>query len=108
MDDALEIAQVLAPHDWHFVPPELDAQPWRRFFVKVAADHRVAHLHLLDPAAPQWTEQLRFRDRLRVRPELAAEYAELKRRLAREFADDRGAYTEGKAPFVRRVLAEPD
>jgi len=106
LDDAPAMAQVLAPHDWHLVPPELDARPWRRLLVKVAAGHRVAHLHLLDPGTPRWAEQLRFRDRLRARPVLAAEYAELKRRLAREHTDDREAYTEGKAAFVRRVLAE--
>lgn len=108
LDDAPEIARVLAPHDWHLVPPELDARPWRRFLVKVAAGHRVAHLHLLDPGTPRWAGQLWFRDRLRARPGLAAEYAELKRRLAREFADDREAYAKGKAAFVRRVLAERD
>src|SRR6266540_3821404 len=61
LEDAPEIARVLAPHDWRFVPPELDARPWERFFVKVAADRRVAHLHLLDPASPRWAERLRFR-----------------------------------------------
>jgi GrpB-like predicted nucleotidyltransferase (UPF0157 family) len=86
----------------------LDLRPWRRFLVKVAAGHRVAHLHLLDPGTPRWAGQLWFRDRLRACPGLAAEYAELKRRLAREFADDRDAYTKGKAAFVRRVLAERD
>jgi GrpB-like predicted nucleotidyltransferase (UPF0157 family) len=40
-----------------------------------------------------------------IRP---SEYAELKRRLAREDADDREAYAEGKATFVRRVLAGRD
>lgn len=105
LDDAPDIARMLAPHGWQLVPPGLDARPWRRFLVKVADDHRVAHLHLLDPASPRWAEQLRFRDRLRASAELAAEYAELKRRLAREFADDREAYAEGKAAFVRRVLA---
>lgn len=108
LEDAPEIARVLAPHDWRFVPPELDARPWERFFVKVAADRRVAHLHLLDPASPRWAERLRFRDRLRARPELAAEYAELKRGLARDHAGDREAYTKGKTAFVRRVLAEMD
>jgi GrpB-like predicted nucleotidyltransferase (UPF0157 family) len=69
---------------------------WERFFVKVAADRRVAHLHLLDPATPRWAERLRFRDRLRARPGLAAEYAELKRGLARDHAGDREAYTQGQ------------
>lgn len=92
LDDAPDVARVLAPHGWQMVPPELDARPWRRFLVKVADDHRVAHLHLLDPASPRWAEQLRFRDRLRAHAGLAAEYAELKRRLAWEFAGDREAY----------------
>lgn len=108
LDDALAMAQVLAPHDWHFVPPELNARPWRRLFIKVAAGHRVAHLHLLDPGTRRWAEQLRFRDRLRARPALAAEYAGLKRRLAQEHAHDREAYSEGQAAFVRRVLAGRD
>jgi GrpB-like predicted nucleotidyltransferase (UPF0157 family) len=55
-----------------------------------------------------WAGQLRFRDRLRARPELAAEYAEPKRGLAREHAGDREAYTQGKTAFVRRVLEEDD
>lgn len=108
LDDAPAMAQVLAPHDWHFVPPEFDARPWRRLFVKVTAGHRVVHLHLLEPRTTRWVEQLRFRDRLCAQPALAAEYAELKRRLAREHADDREAYAEGKAAFVRRVLAGRD
>jgi GrpB-like predicted nucleotidyltransferase (UPF0157 family) len=107
LDDAPGVAPVLEPHGWNYVAPELDARPWRRFFVKVAAGRRVAHLHLLEPTAPRWAEQLRFRDRLRVSPELAREYAELKRRLAEQFAGDREGYTEGKAAFVQRVLADP-
>jgi GrpB-like predicted nucleotidyltransferase (UPF0157 family) len=45
---------------------------------------------------------------VRARPELATEYATLKRGLAREHAGDREAYTEGKTAFVRRVLAGRD
>jgi GrpB-like predicted nucleotidyltransferase (UPF0157 family) len=108
LGDAPAMARVLAPHDWHLVPPEFDARPWRRLLVKVAAGRRIAHLHLLNPGASQWAEQLRFRDRLCARPALAAEYAQLKRRLARVHADDREAYTKAKAAFVRRVLAGRD
>jgi GrpB-like predicted nucleotidyltransferase (UPF0157 family) len=108
LDDAPAMARVLAPRDWHLVPRELDARPWRCLFVKVAAGRRVAHLHLLEPGTTRWAEQLRFRDRLCAQPALAAEYAVLKRRLAREHADDREAYAEGKAAFVRRVLAGRD
>jgi GrpB-like predicted nucleotidyltransferase (UPF0157 family) len=49
-------------------------------------------------------EQLAFRDYLRAHPDVALEYAALKWRLAEEQRFDREAYTDGKAPFVRRVL----
>jgi GrpB-like predicted nucleotidyltransferase (UPF0157 family) len=37
---------------------------------------------------------------------LAAEYADLKSDLAAKFKLDREAYTDAKAPFVQRVLAQ--
>jgi GrpB-like predicted nucleotidyltransferase (UPF0157 family) len=52
-----------------------------------------------------WCRSSLMRDRLCERPALAGEYAELKRRLAREHADDRDTYAQGKAALVRRVLA---
>jgi GrpB-like predicted nucleotidyltransferase (UPF0157 family) len=62
-------------------------------------------LHLTEPGSDLWNERLAFRDALRDDPALAAEYAELKLRLAREHADDIAAYTAGKRAFVGRVLA---
>jgi len=106
LDDTAAIAPRLAPHDWHLVPPELDARPWRRLLVKVADNRRAAHLHLLRPATRRWTEQLEFRDRLRASPGLVSEYGALERRLAGGLAGDREAYTRAKTAFVQRVLAE--
>jgi hypothetical protein len=48
------ITAALAPHDWHYVDPELDQRPWRRFFVKVTDGRRSAHLHLMPPDSPRW------------------------------------------------------
>ena len=59
---------------------------------------RVFHLHVRYPG--DWDEP-RFRDRLRARPDEAAAYAALKRRLARRYKHDRDAYTRGKTDFVR-------
>lgn len=66
---------------------------------------RAAHLHLLPPGSPRWDEQIAFRDALRADRDLADEYAQLKTDLAAAYAD-REAYTDGKADFVRRVLAD--
>lgn len=49
-------------YDWHYVPKKLDKQQWRRFFVKVKNDKRVAHLHLMQEGQKRWGEQLIFRD----------------------------------------------
>jgi GrpB-like predicted nucleotidyltransferase (UPF0157 family) len=63
-------------------------------------------LHLTEPGSDLWNERLAFRDALRTDPELVAEYATLKLRLAEEHPDDIGAYTAGKREFVGRVLAK--
>jgi GrpB-like predicted nucleotidyltransferase (UPF0157 family) len=97
----------LAADGWHYVPPELDSGgAWRRFFVKpdAAGQRRVAHLHVIAAGHPRWADQLAFRDALRRDGRLAAEYAELKRRLTQEHGADREAYTAAKGEFVAAAL----
>lgn len=101
---APRIARVLAPAGWHWVAPELDRRPWRRFFVKVIDGHRAAHLHVMRRDNARWGEQLAFRDALRGDPSLAERYAALKMTLAAAHAGDRETYTAAKADFVRAVL----
>jgi hypothetical protein len=43
---------------WHFVPPAVDARAWRRFLVKLAHGHRVAHLHVMLLSNARWGQQL--------------------------------------------------
>ena len=67
--------------------------------------HARTHLlHLVEHGSPQWNNNLRFRDALRLDPELAQRYEALKLRLAREHSESRGEYTAGKTEFVRNVL----
>ncbi|ALS78447.1 hypothetical protein AUO94_07120 [Planococcus kocurii] len=99
-----DISPLLFNHDWHYVPPHLDNKDWRRFFVKVKNDKRVAHLHLMLKGEERWEKQLLFRDKLRDNPHLVIEYAGLKNKLAQEFSLDREAYTEAKTKFVNLVL----
>ena len=63
---------------------------------------QIFHLHVAPAGHPVW-ERLAFRDALRGDPALAAEYAELKARLAARHRNDREAYTEAKADFVTRA-----
>jgi GrpB-like predicted nucleotidyltransferase (UPF0157 family) len=73
----------------------------RRFLCYPKAQCRTHHMHLLDDPH-ELTRYLRFRDRLRVDPELARRYEALKRQLAELHRHDREAYTEGKSEFVIR------
>ena len=85
-----------------YYPYKADVMHW---FCKPSPSIRTHHLHLVPFASALWNERLRFRDLLRQHPEIAAEYADLKLRLAQEFRSDREAYTEAKGPFVHRVLS---
>jgi GrpB-like predicted nucleotidyltransferase (UPF0157 family) len=62
-------------------------------------------LHVVPHGGDAWTRMLAFRDALRSDPALAAEYAALKQDYAARFPENRSAYTDGKSPFVARVLA---
>jgi GrpB-like predicted nucleotidyltransferase (UPF0157 family) len=79
-------------------------EPGHRFFRPPAGQPRIVHVHVCQKGSDWERDHLLFRDQLRARPDLAARYAELKRRLAREKGTDRIGYTEGKAEFIRDVL----
>ena len=74
-------------------------------FSKPSAGDVKYGLHLTEPGSDVWNERLAFRDALRADPELVAEYAALKLRLAEQHPDDIEAYTAGKREFVCRVLS---
>ena len=107
-------------HDWHearIAIAPLERAGWefrgergiprRHYFVKrTATGRRTHHLHMLEMFSERWTEMLAFRDSLRNHPAVAAEYADLKRTLASRPLPERGDYTEAKAPFIQRILAQ--
>jgi XTP/dITP diphosphohydrolase len=103
-DDIEALAQQLRPLGWHYVPPELDARPYRRFFIRVKNDARVVHLHLLLPGNTHSTDQIAFRDRLKASDALRDEYAAIKLSAATRFRDDREAYTRSKTEFIASML----
>jgi GrpB-like predicted nucleotidyltransferase (UPF0157 family) len=103
-DRVLDISAKLAIYDWHYVGPELDERPWRRFFVKVKNNRRVAHLHLMVKGTERWEQQLLFRNRLQENPQLVYDYSNLKQKLAKRFNQDREAYTKAKTEFIKQIL----
>lgn len=84
-------------------PPAFNATlVHRRFLCFPSAAHRTHHLHLVDDRE-ELDRRLRFRDRLRADPVLAMEYEALKCALAERYRNDREAYTNAKAAFIKRA-----
>jgi GrpB-like predicted nucleotidyltransferase (UPF0157 family) len=85
-------------------PPSMPTPPPHLVILKGYTDtgfaERVFHIHVRYKG--DWDE-LAFRDYLAANPETAAEYADLKRRLHRQFEHDRDGYTMAKGEFIRAV-----
>jgi GrpB-like predicted nucleotidyltransferase (UPF0157 family) len=76
----------------------------RRYFVK-GADVRTHHVHSYQPDNPEVKWHLDFRDYLIAHEDEARQYAKLKANLAEQHRCDIEAYTQGKAAFIKGVLA---
>lgn len=95
--DAIEAAATLG---YCYFPYQAHLRHW---LCKPSDAFRTHHLHLVPVGSAQWIRPLAFRDYLRAHAEIAAQYEQLKRRLAEEFRSDREAYTRNKAPFIDAV-----
>lgn len=81
--------------------------PKRMFFVKGMppyGEKRTHHVHIFEQDSDHWCNKLLFRDYLRLHPDVAKEYEQLKIKLAQEHLYDREKYTDEKLDFVNRVL----
>ena len=76
--------------------------PRRHYFVK--GDPRTHHIHMNEVGSRDWEDQVLFRDYLVGHPQLAKEYAALKKELAERHPMDREAFQVGKARFIEWVL----
>jgi GrpB-like predicted nucleotidyltransferase (UPF0157 family) len=77
----------------------------RRYLCYPRASYRTHHLHLVD-VRKDMDRCLRFRDRLTRDPQLADDYAALKRTLAARFQGDRAGYTTAKTEFINQALLD--
>ena len=93
----------LAPLGYDYAPHA--GVPEHLVFGKGAARTHLVHVVVYE--GPAWHHALRFRDRLRADPVLAAEYDLLKQRLAAAYPIDRARYTAEKSAFIHRVLDLP-
>ncbi len=94
---------LVAPLDYCYAPYRTDVMHW---FCKPGPERRTHHLHLVPTGSKRYVDVLAFRDYLRAHPDVAAEYADLKRSLAAEHPTDRNAYTDGKSELVAAITAD--
>lgn len=85
-------------------PPDMPTPPPHLMFLKGYLPDgfakRVYHIHVRYLGDP---DELYFRDFLITHPEVAADYASLKRRLFQDYEHDRDGYTAAKTEFIRNV-----
>jgi len=78
--------------------------PGRLYFRK--GKPRSHHIHMAVHGSDFWRDQTGFRDLLRARPDLANEYAALKRELAARYGADHTGYIDAKTPFIQSALGQ--
>lgn len=96
-----EAIGILEDNGYCYYPYKIEVMHW---FCKPSPEKRTHHLHLIPYKSPLWQERITFRNVLRESPEIALEYAKLKQSLAAKYTSDREAYTQGKWPFIKKVL----
>ena len=69
-------------------------------------EFRTHHIHVVEWNSVAWNNYINFRDYLNAFPEYAKEYDTLKKKLALEFADNRGYYTAGKQELIEKLLKQ--
>jgi len=62
------------------------------------------YIHVVIWGKDAWNNYLNMRDYLEAHEEKAKEYSRLKEQLAKEYPEDRTAYTSGKSAFIESIL----
>ena len=91
---------------YRYIPEYQSWLPDELFFRKGVPGPWAHHVHVMQPSDPGWERRLLFRDYLRAHPHAAADYVNLKRRLAARYKDDIAAYRRGKDKFVQDTMAK--
>ncbi len=74
-------------------------------FVRGTGAFRTAHVHVVGTSSRAWLDYQRFHALLVNDADARQRYQSVKRELARQFPDDRPAYTRAKGAVIRELLA---
>jgi GrpB-like predicted nucleotidyltransferase (UPF0157 family) len=80
--------------------------PFRRYFRKDNEGVRTHQIHMVALNSEFWHRHLAFREYLKTHPNIAAEYATLKRKLAEQDWQDVNDYADAKTEFIQSIEAQ--
>jgi GrpB-like predicted nucleotidyltransferase (UPF0157 family) len=80
-----------------------DEMPFRRYFAKNLNGIRTHQIHMVETGSEFWGRHLLFRDYLRQNPEIANDYAALKKQLAKREWADVNEYADAKSEFIKNI-----
>jgi len=101
-----DVIPLLEAEGYEFIwrPSIGESEPFYAWLIKRNTDgERTQHIHVVLPDRAS-SDRIVFRDHLRHHLEEAQDYERLKSELARKFAKDRVAYTQGKTDFILAAL----
>ena len=101
LKDAKKLLPALQKLDYHFYK---DFQRQRLFVAKGPDEKRTHYLHVMRYNGAKWKTNQLFRNYLQTHPEAMQQYATLKQKLAKAHPDDRQAYADGKAAFIKSII----
>ena len=81
-------------------------RPGRYFFSDGDTEHDAVYIHLTTAGNQVARDQLQFKDILLACPDIRAEYAALKQRLAEQYPHSRATYRLMKGTFIEKCLEE--
>ncbi len=99
--DAQIVSLMEAAGFWH--RPANDNE-WQLFFVLGEGEWRTAHIHVVKHMSMEWRNYINFKAYLTEFPVVRNSYGALKTELAQRYPNDRNAYTESKADFIKYTL----
>lgn len=88
---------------YDYCGPQHGCPTYHLFVLRGEGQISLRHIHCYDQNNGEFARLVGFRDYLNSHPQAAQAYEALKTRLAREFPDDRAAYTQGKAAFIQSI-----
>jgi len=75
----------------------------RRFFIKGTEENRTHHVHVYEVGDVEVGRHVNFRDYLKLHPDVAVEYSQLKTKLADQYPYDIDAYMYEKQRFIKDI-----